>query len=143
MLADLLAEDLDEEVGAAVDDLGRLVAREIQSLEESERSAMTTTAPVDIGSLLSSTPGVQGGKLCIAGTRTRVITIGALAMQGMTAEQIFEDRPHLDLAQIHAALAYYYANKELVEAQLEAEEKLEEELAAKYPNGWTPETNRP
>ena len=96
---------------------------------------MTTTAPVDIGTLLTRTPGVQGGQLCIAGTRTRVITIAALAMDGKTAEQIFEDRPHLDLAQIHAALAYYYANKQFLEAEIEAEERLGEELAAKYPNG--------
>jgi uncharacterized protein (DUF433 family) len=115
----------------------------IQSFEESERSAMTSTAPVDIGSLLTSTPGVQGGQLCIAGTRMRVCTIAAFAMQGMSAEEILEEFPDFGAASIHAALAYYYANRELVEAQLEAEEKLEEELAAKYPHGWTPETNRP
>jgi uncharacterized protein (DUF433 family) len=104
---------------------------------------MTTTAPVDIGSLLTSTPGVQGGQLCIAGTRMRVVTIAAFAMQGMSAEEILDEFPDLGAASIHAALAYYHANKELVEAKLEAEEKLEEELAAKYPHGWTPETNRP
>jgi uncharacterized protein (DUF433 family) len=30
---------------------------------------------------------------------------------GMTPEDIVEERTHLTLAQVHAALAYYYSNK--------------------------------
>jgi hypothetical protein len=74
------------------------------------------------------------------------MTVHAVAirhMQGMSAEQIIEQFPHLDLARIHAALAYYYANKTRIEADLEEDQRLAEELAAKYPNGWTRETDRP
>jgi uncharacterized protein (DUF433 family) len=102
---------------------------------------MSTSAPVDIGGLITSTPGVHGGKPCLAGTRTRVNTIAAMSMQGIDAEHILGEFPHLDLARIHAALAYYYANQERIEAELEAERQLGEELAAKYPHGWTRDTD--
>ncbi len=103
---------------------------------------MSPSTPVDIGYLITSRPGVQGGSLCLADTRIRVQTIAAMAMRGMGAEQILDELPHLDLARIHAALAYYYANREKVEADVEAERQLGEELAAKYPQGWTRETDR-
>lgn len=103
---------------------------------------MSTSASVDIGGLITSKPGVQGGKLCLAGTRIRVNTIAAMTMQGMDAEQILHEYPHIDLARIHAALAYYHANKKRIEAELEAERRLGGELAAKYPHGWTRETDR-
>ena len=49
------------------------------------------------------------GRLCIGGTRTRVIDI---AMDHIAykwdAGQIQQQHPHLTLAQIHSALAYYY-----------------------------------
>jgi hypothetical protein len=62
--------------------------------------------------------------------------------EGMSAEQILDQFPDLDLSRIHAALAYYYANREQIEAELEAGRRLGEELAAKYPHGWTRETDR-
>ncbi len=73
------------------------------------------------------------------------MTVHAVAvrhMEGMSAEEILEEYPHLDLARIHAALAYYFANRERIEADLEADAKLYDELAAKYPHGWTSETDR-
>ena len=56
-------------------------------------------------------------------------------MQGLTPEEIHEDFPHVDLSKIHAALAFYYANKASIDAYIESERRLGEELAAKYPNG--------
>jgi hypothetical protein len=72
-----------------------------------------------------------------------VRAVAVMRMQGMSAEEILDQFPDLDLARIHAALAYYYANKEQIEADLEAQRRLGEELAAKYPHGWTRETDRP
>jgi hypothetical protein len=40
----------------------------------------------------------------------------ALWKQGLNAEQIQHEYPHLKLEQIYAALAYYHANKEEIEA---------------------------
>ncbi len=103
---------------------------------------MAANASVSIGNLITSKPGVYGGRPCLAGTRMPVHSIAVRRMEGMSAEQILEEYPHLDLARIHAALAYYYANQKQIEDDLEAERRLGDELAAKYPNGWTRETDR-
>jgi hypothetical protein len=41
---------------------------------------------------------------------------------GMKPEEIIVEIPHLNLAQVHAALAYYYANKEQINADIAIEE---------------------
>jgi hypothetical protein len=61
----------------------------------------------------------------------------------VSAEDILEQFQNLDLSRIDAALTYYYANRQQIEDEIAAEERLGEELAAKYPNGWTFETNHP
>lgn len=100
-------------------------------------------AKTHLSRLIVSTPGVYGGRPCLAGTRMPVRAVALRHKQGMRAEEILEQFPHLDLARIYAALAYYYANKSEIEADLESDRRLGEELAAKYPNGWTRETDRP
>jgi uncharacterized protein (DUF433 family) len=102
---------------------------------------MSASSLVDIGRLIVSRPGVNGGRACLAGTGMSVRAVAVRHMQGQTAEQILEAFPDLDLARIHAALAYYFANKEAIDADLEADQRLYDELAAKYPNGWTRETD--
>lgn len=103
---------------------------------------MTARASVKIGRLIVSKPGVNGGHPCLAGTGMSVHAVAVRHMQGMDAAEILDQFPDLDLSRIYAALAYYYANKEQIEADLEAQRRLGEELAAKYPNGWTRETDR-
>lgn len=66
-----------------------------------------------------------------------VHAVAAHHMQGMSAEEILDQFPHLDLGRIYAALAYYYANRAQIEAELEADRRLGEALAAKYPQGTT------
>ena len=41
---------------------------------------------------------------------------------GMAAEEIAADYPHLTLSQVYAALAYYHANRDDMEAHMAAEE---------------------
>ena len=41
----------------------------------------------------------------------------------MTPEEIASEYPHLILAQAHAALTYYYANREEIEADIVEEER--------------------
>jgi uncharacterized protein (DUF433 family) len=65
----------------------------------------------DIGTLIVVTPGICGGRPCIAGSRITVQYIMAEIKAGVTPEEILEDKPFLSLASIHAAIAYYYANK--------------------------------
>ncbi len=85
--------------------------------------------PVDIGSLITSTPGVVGGRPRIAGTRIAVRAIAIWYKQGNTPEEIADQYDHLDLAQVYAALAYYHANRDEIEADIAAEEALYEKLA--------------
>ena len=71
--------------------------------------------------LLIRTPDVCGGCLRIDGTRITVNQITTLYKRGLAAEDITDQYPHLTLAQVYAALAYYHANREEVEAELAAE----------------------
>lgn len=49
----------------------------------------------------------------VLGTRVRVQDIYALAeLQGLSADEIVRALPHLSLAQVHAALAYYFEHRE-------------------------------
>src|SRR5205823_8862984 len=78
---------------------------------------MATTSPVDIGTLITRTPGVRGGRPCVAGTGVSVMRIAGWYKQGWIPEEIAR-RLELTLAQVHAALAYYHANQEEIEANL-------------------------
>ena len=57
----------------------------------------------------------------IAGTRIKVAQIVLERTRlGRTPEQIAESHPHLSLAQVQAALDYYSAHQETIEAQIVA-----------------------
>ncbi|MBE0608428.1 MAG: DUF433 domain-containing protein [Dehalococcoidia bacterium] len=86
---------------------------------------------VDIGTLIVQTVGVLGGRPRIAGTRISVATITMLQRQGVSPESIAaEEYPHLSLAQIYAALAYYHANRRAIDDEIEAADREYEALAA-------------
>jgi uncharacterized protein (DUF433 family) len=88
----------------------------------------------DIGTLLTQSPGICGGRLRIAGTGVSVRRIAIWYRLGNSAEEIAGRIPHLSLAQIHAALTYYHANREQMDAEIAAEraeaERLEREHTA-------------
>ena len=92
-------------------------------------------ASTDIGSLLGQTPGVCGGRLCIAGTGVSVCRIVGWYKLGWSPEDIADRIGHISLAQVHAALAYYHANQVAMEAEIAAEEaecdRLEQEHRAR------------
>lgn len=83
---------------------------------------------VALDALLAKNPGVCGGRLRIDGTRITVERIATLYKQGQTAEAIAETYPHVSLSQVYAALAYYHANREEIEADLAAADALYDEL---------------
>src|SRR6266542_5782405 len=68
----------------------------------------TMAATIDIGSLITRTPGIVGGRPRIAGTGVSVRRIAIWYKLGHTPEEITMHIPHLSLAQVHAALAYYH-----------------------------------
>ena len=88
------------------------------------------TTATDIGSLITETPGVCGGRPRIAGAGVSVRRIAVSYRMGLTAEEIADQYEHLSLAQVYAALAYYHANRQAIEADLAREEVLYDQLAA-------------
>jgi uncharacterized protein (DUF433 family) len=76
-----------------------------------------------IETLLVSSPNVCGGRLRIEGTRITVNQIVTLYKQGYSPEEIADQYSHLSFAQVYTALAYFHANKEEIEADLDAEKE--------------------
>jgi len=89
---------------------------------------MASTAPFDIGTLIEATPGVYGGRPCVAGTRFPILQVAANFNAGMTPAEFVEYYDFLDLAHVHAGIAYYLANKAAIDAELAR--NLEEGLQA-------------
>jgi uncharacterized protein (DUF433 family) len=85
---------------------------------------------VGLDSLLEQSSDVCGGRLRVAGTRITVQHIAALDKQGRSVQDIVENCPYLTYAQIYAALAYYHANRDEIDAALAAEEKESNRLKA-------------
>ncbi len=67
----------------------------------------------------------------MAGTGVTVQRIVGWYKLGLSPEEITTEIGHLSLAQVHAALAYYHANREEIEAALEADEREAEAFGKK------------
>jgi uncharacterized protein (DUF433 family) len=87
---------------------------------------MATAAKV-VYSHITKQRGVRGGKACIDDTRISVVDVVALLKQGLGDQQIVERYPALNLAQVHAAISYYYENREELEADLAEDDSAEAE----------------
>jgi uncharacterized protein (DUF433 family) len=86
----------------------------------------------DIGTLIVQTPEIRGGRPRIAGTGITVMRIAAWYTLGLSPEEIARKYKHLSLAQIHAALAYYHANKAVIDEDMMAEEAEIEQLEREH-----------
>ncbi len=86
----------------------------------------------EIGSLISRRPEIRGGRPCIAGTGVTVRRVAQWHNTGLIPEEIARKFGHLTLAQIHAALAYYHANQEEIDADLESEMRETAALEARH-----------
>jgi uncharacterized protein (DUF433 family) len=82
-------------------------------------AAMTNAA--EIGSLIDHDPKIRGGRPKVAGTGVTVMRVAGWYKLGLTPEDIVTEYGHLSLAQVHAALAYYHANCDEIEADLAEE----------------------
>lgn len=76
------------------------------------------------------------GVACIDGMRTRVIDI---AMDRIAykwdADEIQRQHPHLSLAQIYSALAYYYDHQEQLDREIADRQRTADEFFAKTGEG--------
>jgi len=77
---------------------------------------------VEIGTLIERDPLIRGGRPKIAGTGLTVHRIVGWYKMGMTPEEIALEYPHLTLAQVHAALTYYHANRDEIENDISQDE---------------------
>ena len=82
----------------------------------------------DIGSLIVLTPDVRGGRARISGTGVTVRRIVEWYKSGYSPEEIADEIGHVTLAQVFAALAYYHANRDEIEADLADEKDVAERL---------------
>ena len=80
------------------------------------------TPSADIGSLIVRSPEICGGRPRLAGTGVSVSRVVGWYKLGWTAEQIAEEIEHLNLAQVYAALTYYHANRDEIEASIQSEQ---------------------
>ena len=80
------------------------------------------------------TPGICGGRPRIDGHRIRVQDIAIEhEWQAMSAEEICREHPSLTLAQVHAALAYYFDHRDEILAEIEADRQFVEEFKQQHP----------
>jgi len=91
--------------------------------------ATPTATVVDINSLLDSRVGYRDGRPFIRGARLSVDTIAAAHLQGMTVDEMHEQHPHVSVASIFAALAFFYQHKAEIEAQWDRDAEDAEEEA--------------
>jgi uncharacterized protein (DUF433 family) len=86
---------------------------------------------VDIGTLITQSPEVCGGRPRVAGTGMSVMRIAGWHRLGCNPEEIAR-KTGLTLAQIHAALAHYHANREAIDSDIDHEGSEYDRLADVY-----------
>lgn len=86
----------------------------------------------DIGTLITRTPGLRGGRPHIAGTGVSVQRIATWYRLGVRPEEIAGRIGHITDAQVLAALAYYFANRAEIDAEDAEEDAAAETLQAHY-----------
>jgi uncharacterized protein (DUF433 family) len=82
---------------------------------------MSVQTDVEIGQMITRTPGILGGKPCIMGHRVGVHRVAGWWKSGLTVEEIGERLSTLTPAEIHVALAYYHLHRNEIERYLEEE----------------------
>lgn len=92
---------------------------------------MSMISEANIGTLIVRTPGIVGGRPRLADTGVSVRRIVVWYKLGHSPEEIAR-RVGLSLAQVYAALTYYHANRDEIEADLSAEEAEAERLEQEY-----------
>ncbi|MBE2201192.1 MAG: DUF433 domain-containing protein [Anaerolinea sp.] len=96
-------------------------------------TVISTKEPILTG-YVSRNETISGGKPVITGTRIKVSQI-ALEYErlGWTPDQIIDAHPHLTLAQVHAALSYYYDNLPLFHEELIENKLFLDSISRHYP----------
>ena len=73
---------------------------------------------------ISKDPSICGGKACLDATRIRVLDIVELQRAGKKPDEMLQVfAVPLTLAQVHAALAYYYDHRDEIDADAAADDR--------------------
>lgn len=81
---------------------------------------------------IEATAGTCGGMPRIAGTRIRVQDIVSLTEAGESPDEIVSAFPHITLADVHAALAFYYGHREEIDRQMRESEDYIDAVIAEH-----------
>src|SRR6266571_7627724 len=74
----------------------------------------------------------------ITGANTKIVEVVLDKMaHGWSPEEMHRQHPHLSMAQIHAALSYYYEHQDEVDADIEGRYRYVDELRAQQKNPLT------
>ncbi len=84
---------------------------------------------------ITKTPGLCGGRACISGHRIRVMDIVVWhEMRGHAPDEIVAMFPGITLADVHAALAYYFDHREEIENDFRTDEDWAKFAQTNYPS---------
>jgi uncharacterized protein (DUF433 family) len=82
--------------------------------------------------MITQSAQIRGGRPCIAGTGVTVQRVFSWYKLGLDAEEIADELEHLTLAQVYAALAYYHARQDEIEAAIAADEAEADRLEQRH-----------
>ncbi len=89
---------------------------------------------------ITKTPGVCGGRACIAGHRIRVTDVVVWhEKRGYSPDEIVDMFPGITLANVYAALTYYFDNRQEIEDEFRKGDEWAEWLKANVPSKIPPE----
>lgn len=78
--------------------------------------------------LIYRNPKIRGGRPCIVGTGLRVLdVVMAMIFAERSPDQLAQDF-ELSMAEVHAALAYYYCNKDEIDEDIREDIRRSDEL---------------
>ena len=89
--------------------------------------------------MLAATPiqhiDIVLSRAVVTGTDIKVSQVAReFEQQGMSPDEIVEAHPHLSLAAVHSALAFFYDHRKEIEDEWQQSEELIRELRSTYPS---------
>jgi uncharacterized protein (DUF433 family) len=104
--------------------------------------ATTSTHPQDVAPdppadriRIVATPGVRAGRPRIDGHRVTVADVAVWhERQGMSPDEIVDRHPSLTLTDVYAALAYYFENRDRIDADIVDAERRADEFRGGRPS---------
>jgi len=82
---------------------------------------------------IASNPAVCGGKPCIAGTRIRVQDVYVWhELQGLSVDEIVSRYPQITMADVYAALSYYWDHRDETHRQMAEDDDLVRRMKEVY-----------